>query len=229
MINSQTAILGAVVGLKQISQNISLVAGLVFVVGGIGLFFIRRGEGLRKKTRGIDKSPRYEVIGALGRKRKKERYTDFEYSPHTTKKYAKKRGWTTEKIRSTIRNANEINLTRDTYTITDPETGKERTYQNLAKVYYMKKKPNQYVVINKYGELVQVSDLKKKKWGSEFRDNFVYQVKQLERERISKKHGKRLGREEAEKQGKRMEKRNKRKREQKEAYKKRLAELLEEK
>jgi len=61
LINSQTPILGAVTGLKNLTPNVSLIAGLVFIVAGIIVYYEEYSEEHRQKPhfRGHDSQRRH--------------------------------------------------------------------------------------------------------------------------------------------------------------------------
>lgn len=67
IINSQTTILGAVIGFKEISTNASLIVGLVFVIFGIALFFAIRRHGEIKRSKRFLKDIKKLKPGELGK------------------------------------------------------------------------------------------------------------------------------------------------------------------
>ncbi len=102
-----------------------------------------------------------------------KRRTNFEYSKHVSRRYVKRRGWSSELIKRTIANADKLALSRQ-----------KIPPHKLAVVYYMKEKPNQYVVRDKEGNLLQVSNLKDSNWKpNDWRSDFLYLGRYLEEKR----------------------------------------------
>ena len=58
LINSKTTILGAVIGLSEITSNASLIVGLVFIITGIGLFISSREEIISRLEKTVEQASR---------------------------------------------------------------------------------------------------------------------------------------------------------------------------
>tara|TARA_Y100000034_G_C6848277_1_gene384507 strand:+ start:122 stop:1060 length:939 start_codon:yes stop_codon:yes gene_type:complete len=58
IINSQTSILGAVIGFKEITTNASLIGGLVFIIIGTGLFISSREEIISRLEKTVELTSR---------------------------------------------------------------------------------------------------------------------------------------------------------------------------
>ncbi len=108
-------------------------------------------------------------------KRKKE----FQYTSHASEEYAKRRGWSTNKIEDTILNAEKLSLSRGV----DPP-------HKLAVVYHSPENPNQYVVRSTDGELLELSDRNDRHWGpGNWKSKYLYLGKHEKRKRkISGRH-----------------------------------------
>lgn len=92
-----------------------------------------------------------EAVIAKLRAKNPKRKTDFQYTPHAGSNYVKRKGWTEQEIKDTIRGAERIKLSRDKHS------------HDLTIVYFDKKLPNQYVIISKpkgskKSELIQLSN-----------------------------------------------------------------------